>query len=296
MSSRTNRAEHEAALARRLQLLGEELHGVRDGPWRVPDTHTRVHVDAAPASVAASVPVAVVPLPGRHASRRSGRLAALVPETLRGRVGLGAGPLAVVAVLVALGLAATAWWVVRADTTTVAPVAPLPATDLATPVAPPAEASPAAAEAVTVDVAGKVRRPGIAVLDAGARVVDALRAAGGARPGVNLTDLNLARVLVDGEQIVVGVPAPAVGLPSGWPSGWPSAAATSPGAPTGTLVDLNTADMVALESLPEVGPVTAQAIITWRDENGGFTAVTELLEVNGIGDATLAAMAPFVTV
>lgn len=282
MSSRTSRAEHEAALARRLQLLGEELHGVRDGPWDVPDTHTRVHVEPRPAEPP------VVPVPGRHASRRPGRLAALVPETLRGRVGLGAGPLAIVAVLVAVGLGATAWWVVRADTAPVAPVAPLPATDLASPAAPADEATPAASETVTVDVAGKVRRPGIAVLDAGARVVDALRAAGGARSGVDLTDLNLARVLVDGEQIMVGVAAPVVGLPS--------AAATAPGAPTGTLVNLNTADSVALESLPEVGPVTAQAIIAWREENGGFTAISELLEVNGIGDATLAAIAPFVTV
>lgn len=286
MSSRTSRAEHEAALARRLQLLDEELHGVRDGPWDVPDTHTRVHGAPDPETLP------LVPVPGRHAARRPGRLAALVPETLRGRVGLGAGPLAVVAVLVAVGLAATAWWVVRADTTPVAPVAPLPASDLASPVAPGDDLSPAVGGTVTVDVAGKVRRPGIAVLDAGARVVDALRAAGGARAGVDLMDLNLARVLVDGEQIVVGVAAPAAGLPSGLPS----AAATAPGAPTGTLVDLNTADSVALESLPEVGPVTAQAIIAWRDENGGFTAVSELLEVNGIGDATLAAMAPFVTV
>lgn len=286
MSSRTSRAEHEAALARRLQLLGEELHGVRDGPWDVPDTHTRIHLEPPREETA------VVPVPGRHASRRPTRLAALVPEPLRGRVSLGAGPLAIVAVLVAVGLGATAWWVVRADTTPIAPVAPLPTTDLASPVAPTDEVTPAASETVTVDVAGKVRRPGIAVLDAGARVVDALRAAGGARPGVDLTDLNLARVLVDGEQIVVGVAAPAVGLPQDWPS----SAATAPGAPTGTLVDLNTADAVALESLPEVGPVTAQAIIAWREENGGFTAVSELLEVNGIGDATLAAMAPFVTV
>ena len=285
MSSRTSRAEHEAALARRLQLLGEELHGVRDGPWEVPDTHTRVH-EAPPR---AAPPL--VPEPGRHASRRAGRLAAWVPETLRGRVSLGAGPLAIVAVLVALGLGATTWWVVRADTTSVVPVAPVepvPTVDLADPVSPSAAASPVASGTVTVDVAGKVRRPGIAVLDAGARVVDALRAAGGARPGIDLTDLNLARVLVDGEQIVVGLAVPAVGLPS--------TAATAPGAPTGALVNLNTADSVALESLPEVGPVTAQAIITWRDDNGGFTAVSELLEVNGIGDATLAAMAPFVTV
>ncbi len=155
---------------------------------------------------------------------------------------------------------------------------------------PAGSASPAETETetVTVDIAGKVRRPGIAVLEAGARVVDALRAAGGARPGVDLTDLNLARLLVDGEQIVVGIAAPAVGLPSG--------AASSTAAPTGALVDINTADQVALESLPEVGPVTAQAILAWRDANGGFTAVSELLEVDGIGDATLAAMAPFVTV
>ncbi len=282
MSSRTSRAEHEAALARRLQLLGEELHGVRDGPWDVPDTHTRIHVTPDPEEPS------TVPAPGRHASRRPGRLAGLVPEPLRGRVGLGAGPLAVVAVLVAVGLAATAWWVVRADTTPVAPVAPLPTSDLASPATPGDALSPTDDGTVTVDVAGKVRRPGIAVLDAGARVVDALRAAGGARAGVDLMDLNLARVLVDGEQIVVGVAVPAVGLPS--------AATAAPGAPTGTLVDLNTADTVALESLPEVGPVTAAAIIAWRDENGGFTAVSELLEVNGIGDATLAAMAPFVTV
>jgi competence protein ComEA len=283
MSSRTNRAEHEAALARRLQLLGEELHGVRDGPSRVPDTHTRVRVDLAPASP----PATVVPVPGRHASRRSGRPAALLPETQRGRVGLGAGPLAVVAVLVALGLAATAWWVIRADTTTVAPVAPLPATDLASPVAPAVEAPPTAAGTVTVDVAGKVRRPGIAVLDAGARVVDALRAAGGARPGVDLTDLNLARVLVDGEQVVVGVPAPADPVAS---------AASSPGAPPGPLVNLNTATQPELEALPEVGPVTAQSILGWRSEHGGFTSVDELLEVDGIGDATLDQLAPYVTV
>ncbi len=180
---------------------------------------------------------------------------------------------------------------VRAEPGAVTPVAPpVPADGLVEAGSPASTASPVgeASTTVTVDVAGRVRRPGIVVLDAGARVVDALREAGGARPGVDLGDLNLARVLVDGEQVVVGVPPPVTGLPT--------TSVSSPGAPTGQLVDLNTADLVALESLPEVGPVTAQAIVTWRDTNGGFTAVSELLEVDGIGEATLAAMAPFVTV
>ncbi|RYJ05314.1 MAG: ComEA family DNA-binding protein, partial [Actinomycetales bacterium] len=127
----------------------------------------------------------------------------------------------------------------------------------------------------------------IVVLDAGARVVDALEEAGGAKPGVDLSSLNLARLLVDGEQVVVGVPAP---------GGVAAAVEPSAGAPGGPLVNLNTASLTELETLPEVGPVTAQAILTWRDENGGFTAVDELLEVSGIGDATLEQVAPYVTV
>ena len=241
-----------------------------------------------------------VPVPGRHASRRPRRLlAAVVPETLRGRVALGPSQVAVLAVLVALGLAVTCWWVVRGGADeVVAPVLPTPAADLVSlsPAAPsevaatgPADSAAASGPAgsVTVDVAGKVRRPGIAVLDAGARVVDALKAAGGARPGVDLSGLNLARLLVDGEQILVGVPAP-VGLAA--------SAVPSAGAPGGPLVNLNTASESELEALPEIGPVTAQAILAWRDEHGGFTSVDELLEVDGIGDATLGQLAPFVTV
>lgn len=286
MSSRPTRAEHEAALARRLELLGEELASVRGADGSA--TRPRAVTPAAPAP--SPDPPPALPVPGRHAARRPGRWATAVPEPLRGRVALGPGPLAVVAVLVALGLGVSAWWVVRSDSAPVAPVAPTTAPGLVT-AAPPAGGAPAtgdtgtaAADAtVTVDVAGKVRRPGIAVLDAGSRVIDALRAAGGARPGVDLTGLNLARLLVDGEQIVVGVPAPAGPLPTA-------------GSPTGTLVNLNTATTVELESLPEVGPVTALAIITWREEHGGFTDVQELLEVDGIGEATLETIAPFVTV
>jgi len=123
------------------------------------------------------------------------------------------------------------------------------------------------------------------VLDPGSRVVDALAAAGGARDGVDLTGLNLARILVDGEQILVGV-SPPTGV---------AAAMTGGGPPVTTLVNVNTADQVALESLPGVGPVTATSILTWRTEHGAFTSVDQLLDVDGIGEATLAELAPFVT-
>ena len=134
-----------------------------------------------------------------------------------------------------------------------------------------------------------MRHPGIAVLDAGARVVDALEAAGGARPGVELSGLNLARVLVDGEQVVVGGTPPAGAAASSPPQAGVTGGAV-------TLVNLNTATESELDTLPEVGPVTAASILQWRDQHGGFTSVDELLEVDGIGEVTLGKLAPYVTV
>jgi competence protein ComEA len=88
--------------------------------------------------------------------------------------------------------------------------------------------------------------------------------------------------------VVVGVPAPA---------GVAASAASAPGAGTpGTLVNINTAGQGELETLPGIGPVTAQAILQWRTDNGAFSTVDELMEVSGIGEATLAELAPFVTV
>lgn len=306
--------EHQEAVSRRLAQLSAELATVRrpaadDDAWAdaVPESapepeewlgHTRVRAERLPAPWPDLVPDPVpdpvpeppqVPVPGRHASRRAGRvLADAVPETLRGRLTLGPAQLSVVALLVALGLAVTCWWVVRAQPAAVsAPVVSTPAATLAA-LTPAGSAEPVVdAGTVTVDVTGKVRRPGIVVVDAGSRVVDALEAAGGARHGVDLSGLNLARVLVDGEQIVVGMPAP---------TGLAASAVPMPGAPGGPLVNINTADQTELESLPEVGPVTAQAIIAWRTEHGAFSAVDELLEVDGIGDATLGQLAPYVTV
>ena len=238
----------------------------------------------------------VVPTPGRHAARRSRRPASPLPD----RLSLGPAQLAVVAVVVAVGLAVTCWWLVRGGADPASELAAAPAVGvasastvvqpLATPTATAASPAVSTPGTVTVDVAGKVRRPGIAVLDAGSRVVDALEAAGGARPGVDLTGLNLARLLVDGEQVVVGAPVP---------SGAAAAAVPTGGTPSGgppTLVNLNTATEAELDTLPEVGPVTAASILTWRDEHGGFTSVDELLEVDGIGEVTLDRVAPFVTV
>lgn len=261
--------------------------------------------ESATASATGSATAGVrVPVPGRHASRRA-----------RARPGLPTGPLllapthlAVLAVVVALALALTSWWVVRSDPVPVAaPATPGPGVT-GSPLAllEPSEAVASGAAATTeeavvvVDVAGEVRRPGVVELPAGSRVVDALEAAGGVRGGVDLSGLNLARVLVDGEQVLVGAPGTAPGQPAGTvPRAVPGAVpgTTPPGATApAALVDLNTADQATLESLPDVGPVTAQAILAWRTEHGGFTAVQELLEVDGIGPATLETLAPLVTV
>lgn len=136
---------------------------------------------------------------------------------------------------------------------------------------------------VVVDVSGKVRSPGILRLPAGSRVADALKAAGGVRPGADLDGLNRARLLIDGEQVVVGAPATAPpAVPGAGAAAGPTGA--SPAAPVG----LNTATAEQLDGLPGVGPVLAQHIIDYRTEHGGFRSVDELREVNGIGDRRFA--------
>ncbi len=280
--------EHQEAVTRRLALLSAELATVRpEADDEAEHEHEHTRIRAEPHDPVDETRVPIVPVPGRHARRGvRATLADLVPETLRGRVRLGQGAVTVVALVLCAGLALTCWWLVRTDPQEVAPpevAAPL--VDVAAPSASAPPAEPGATGEVTVDVAGKVRRPGIAVLPVGSRVVDALEAAGGARRGIDLTSLNLARPLVDGEQVLVGVPAVS------------GTAATEPGTTdAGALVNINTADQAALETLPGIGPVTAEAIMGWRTEHGGFTAVDELLEVDGIGDATLEQLVPHVTI
>lgn len=137
---------------------------------------------------------------------------------------------------------------------------------------------------IVVDVSGKVRKPGIHRLPAGSRVVDALSAAGGVRPGTNTDGLNRARFLVDGEQVVVG--GPAVGGATGAGVG-PVGGGAAGGAPAAPI-SLNTATVEQLDTLPGVGPVLAQHIVDYRTQHGGFRSVDELREVNGIGERRFA--------
>ncbi|MEU6380218.1 ComEA family DNA-binding protein [Streptomyces sp. NPDC046909] len=145
---------------------------------------------------------------------------------------------------------------------------------------------------IVVDVSGKVRKPGIHRLPAGSRVVDALRAAGGVRPGTDTGGLNRARFLVDGEQVVVGGPAApgsgAGGAGGAAAGGGAGAAGAVPGAGPAAPVSLNTATVDQLDTLPGVGPVLAQHIVDYRTQHGGFRSVDELREVNGIGERRFA--------
>jgi len=160
--------------------------------------------------------------------------------------------------------------------------------------APPATtASTGAGTEVVVDVAGDVARPGVVHLPSGARVTDALAAAGGARPDADLGRLNLAAKLVDGQHLAVpkvGEPAPAAPVAGGGSSD--SGSAPTQDAP----LDLNAATQAQLEALPGIGPSLAQAIIAERDRSGGFRSVEDLRRVRGIGDARFAQIAPLVRV
>ncbi|WP_406068521.1 ComEA family DNA-binding protein [Streptomyces sp. NBC_01020] len=151
----------------------------------------------------------------------------------------------------------------------------------------------AAAARIVVDVSGKVRRPGIQRLPAGSRVTDALRAAGGVKDGTDTSGLNQARVLTDGEQVVVGGPP----VPSDTAAGGTGSAAGGPGVPAASTtgpVSLSSATVEQLDTLPGVGPVLAQHIIDYRTEHGGFTSVDELRQVTGIGDRRYSDLQPLV--
>ncbi|GGT08167.1 hypothetical protein GCM10010254_30750 [Streptomyces chromofuscus] len=263
------------------------LFGERAEEWR--------ESGAGPPDDAGAAQTAAVPAAAE--SRRERTALALrerMPLWLQARCGLERRSVVALAVLlvVVTGFAVQHFWAGRAQSVrapeVVRAAAPY-ASDAAEP--PPvsgAAAPPIGAAArtpvaeIVVDVSGKVREPGVHRLPAGSRVADALKAAGGVRPGTDIDGLNRARFLVDGEQVVVGGPAPAaVPAPAG---GVPAGGAAGPTAP----VSLSTATVEQLDTLPGVGPVLAQHIIDYRTRHGGFRSVDELREVNGIGERRFA--------
>lgn len=210
-----------------------------------------------------------------------------------------AGAIALAAIA-ALAVLVTVFTVVRDQP---APVvsARLPAVEMVS-TASPQVTEPAAGSAapeasqVVVSVVGLVHRPGLATLAPGSRIADALTAAGGALDGADTIGLNLARPLVDGEQIVVGLQPPpgrpvlgssvGPGTPAPAEPSTPGTASPAAGGP-GRPVDLNTASVDQLDALPGVGPVTAAAIVAWRTAHGKFATVDQLGDVDGIGPARL---------
>lgn len=238
----------------------------------------------------------------------------------------GALVLALVAALAATVAAVGVW----SDRPAAEPMAGLPVVEATTgggspssgrPMAAGAAAAPAPGTPLVVSVAGKVVRPGLVRLPDGSRVGDAVDAAGGALPATDLTGLNLAARLTDGDQVLVGVDPPAgvaagsggsagsggvsagagassvtgSGAAGSGAAGSGAAGAGAAGAPGGP-VNLNAATLEQLDALPGVGPVTAKKILDWRTQNGRFAAVEQLQEVNGIGDARFATLRDLVTV
>ena len=210
-----------------------------------------------------------------------------VPAALRGaRLDPGRRAVAAVALVAVLAAAAAGLGVWRSRPRPVEVSVPpvVTAGRSAAPGAGPT-ASRSRGPTVVVAVAGGVVHPGLLTLPAGARVADALTAAGGVRRGVHVGLLNLARRLVDGEQVVVGLMAPGAAGTAGALTGAPAA-----------LVSLNTATVEQLDSLPGVGPVLAARIVAYRTAHGGFRSVDQLREVTGIGEAKFADLKALVSV
>lgn len=176
---------------------------------------------------------------------------------------------AIIAVLVVVAL--VLWS--RGSEARIAPPARAPAPDLT--------ASPA--RGILVHVAGAVRAPGVYEFPEGARVADAIESAGGPRKGADLGALNLAQVLTDGLKVAVTRRGEA-------PTTTAAETATE-----GAAVSINAADEAALETIPGIGPVKAAAIVAHRTEHGPFGSLAELIDVSGIGPATLEALRPYVT-
>jgi competence protein ComEA len=200
--------------------------------------------------------------------------------------------LAVICVLLAVGLITAGWLLLRARPVAVA--SPGDVVTVAAPAQTTASTTPSPAKSasrIVVHVLGAVRQPGLVRLPENSRVQDAIEAAGGLTRRADPGELNLAQLLNDGQQVMIGTardPAGEVREQQG--------SATDGGSTATGAVDLNRASQSQLEELPGVGPVIAQTILTWREQHGRFTRIEELQEVDGIGPKTYAQIAPRVRV
>jgi competence protein ComEA len=200
------------------------------------------------------------------------------------RIGLGAA-----AVLLAAGVSCAVVFSAvapRGQSVTVAPGVGTGAAVGSLATAAPTAVAPTAG--IFVHILGAVNKPGLYELREGDRAVDAVAAAGGFAADADRSQLNLARFVTDGEQIAVPVLGAAPPPPAGGVAG---GGAAVPG-----KVNLNTADAAALETLPRVGPAMAQRIIAWREANGRFAAVEDLLNVTGVGEKTFDSLRELVTI
>ncbi|MCX4685530.1 ComEA family DNA-binding protein [Kitasatospora purpeofusca] len=215
------------------------------------------------------------------------------PLTLERRAAVGL----LVLLLLAVGYGVQHFWLARPQpvevpTVAVGPVAPTGSPGAGLPGDGPGplggDTGGGASAVVVVDIGGRVTTPGVHTLPNGSRVADALRVAGGPLPGADTRNLNLARVLADGEQILVGEPSPqpAAGAGPGPP----------PAGPSKQPVSLNRATVEQLDTLPGVGPTLAQRIIAFRASHGGaFRSLDQLRQVSGVGERTYAELRPLLT-
>ncbi|BBZ40523.1 ComEA family DNA-binding protein [Mycobacterium conspicuum] len=279
----------------RTELPAERLHRRLDADPDTPDTDPDTEPDLEQGSAADEDQNSLLPRWLPDASQRGGWLARVRADP--GRAGAVA-----LAAIAALAVLITVLTLVR-DRPAPVRSAKLPPVERAASASPRSSSSPGQPASpdrpVVVSVVGLVHAPGLVTLSPGARIADAVQAAGGAVDGADTIGLNMARPVGDGEQIVVGL-APVSGQPAVLGSSVSSGSAPASGSPPGSgpapgstkpkggeVVDLNTATVEQLDALPGVGPVTATAIVAWRQAHGRFTSVDQLADVDGIGPARL---------
>jgi competence protein ComEA len=241
-----------------------------------------------PVPVAARVATEAADRQRVQLSDETGGIVDELPPQRFGRMHLG-----VICALLLLSVMAAGWLLLRARPVAVA--SPGDVVTVATPSQSAASATPSMAKSaskIVVHVLGAVRRPGLVRLPENARVQDAIDAAGGLTRRADPGELNLAQLLSDGQQVLIGTAR----HPAGEVREQPGSGDVSSGPTAQGALDLNRANQAQLEELPEVGPVTAQAILAWRQEHGRFTRIEELQEVDGIGPKTYGQIAPHVRV